>query len=224
MLIRDGLRGVLAGLCIALGGSVFLASENKVVGAFFFSVALLTICYFGFSLYTGKVGDLVLQHTGKDIGALFTGLLGNAVGCVVFGTLVRFGLPALAAKAELLSAAKLGETAPEALIRSFFCGVLMYVAVWIFRNKKTVLGIFICIPVFILSGFEHSVANMFYFATGAAYSLEALLYTLIFILGNSLGAWVIPALMLAVEKSEEVKVKKSKIAEQFNFREEGKEE
>ena len=147
----------------------------------------------------------VINNFLASIGLPRMQLLGNAVGCVVFGTLVRFGLPALAAKAELLSAAKLGETAPEALIRSFFCGVLMYVAVWIFRNKKTVLGIFICIPVFILSGFEHSVANMFYFATGAAYSLEALLYTLIFILGNSLGAWVIPALMLAVEKSEEGK-------------------
>ncbi|MBP3436738.1 MAG: formate/nitrite transporter family protein [Clostridia bacterium] len=203
MLKREVIKGFLAGLCIALGGAVYLASDIKFVGAIFFSVALLTICYFGFSLYTGKVGNLVHHHKGSDLGALFAGLLGNLLGCVVFGTLVRFGLPALAAKAETLSAAKLGETGPEALIRSFFCGVLMFVAVWIFQNKKTVLGIFICIPVFILSGFEHSVANMFYFATGASYSLQTLLYTLLLVLGNSLGSWVIPALLLAVEEKKE---------------------
>ena len=207
MLIREGIKGFLAGLCIALGGSVYLAAESKVVGAVLFSVALLTICYFGFSLYTGKVGNLVLHHKKADLGALFSGLLGNALGTVAFGSLVRLGLPALAAKAELLSAAKLAETGPEALIRAFFCGVLMYIAVYVFVNKKTVLGILVAIPVLILSGFEHSIANMFYFATGAAYSFNALLYTLIFILGNSLGSWIIPALMLAVEKSEEVKVK-----------------
>ncbi len=202
MLIREGIKGFLAGLCIALGGSVYLAAESKVVGALLFSVALLTICYFGFSLYTGKVGNLVLHHKGSDIKALFLGLLGNALGCLGFGSLVRLGLPALAQKAELLATAKLAETVPEALIRAFFCGVLMYIAVWVFVNKKTVLGIFVAIPVFILSGFEHSVANMFYFATGAAYSLQSLLYTLLFILGNSIGAWVIPALVLVVEKSE----------------------
>ena len=47
--------GVLAGICIAIGGTVFLATDNKVVGATFFTAGLFTICTFGFNLFTGKV-------------------------------------------------------------------------------------------------------------------------------------------------------------------------
>ena len=63
MLIREVVKGALAGLCVSIGGCVFLACDNKVVGAFLFSVALLTICYFGFSLYTGKIGYIVESHS-----------------------------------------------------------------------------------------------------------------------------------------------------------------
>ncbi len=192
MLIREGVSGILAGLCITLGGSVFLACDNKYVGAVFFSVALLTICYFGFSLYTGRIGYLVLNHSRRDIGALLCGLLGNVLGCLGFGLLYRVAFPALADKAGALCAVKLTETVPEALIRALFCGVLMYIAVWIFKSRQSPLGILICIPVFILSGFEHSIANMFYFSASASFTWESLVYILLIIAGNTLGGWLIP--------------------------------
>lgn len=47
---------VYSGLCIGIGGMVYLNCENKVVGAFMFCIGLLTILLFGFNLYTGKVG------------------------------------------------------------------------------------------------------------------------------------------------------------------------
>ena len=49
---------VSAGIMIAIGGSVFLACDNKYVGAVLFSVALLCICYLGYYLFTGKIGYL----------------------------------------------------------------------------------------------------------------------------------------------------------------------
>ena len=54
-------RAVCAGASIALGGTVFLAVENKVVGSFLFSVGLLTVLVFGFDLFTGKAcnGDFL---------------------------------------------------------------------------------------------------------------------------------------------------------------------
>ena len=53
--------GIAAGICICLGGAVFLAVEKRIVGAVLFSVALLCICMKGYALFTGKVGFLP-QH------------------------------------------------------------------------------------------------------------------------------------------------------------------
>lgn len=203
MLIRETSKGVLAGLCITLGGCVLLGCESRYVGALLFSVALLTICMFGFSLYTGKVGYIVDNHSKSDVLALLSGLLGNAIGCFIFGLLARVALPALAAKAELMVLGKLEQPFLQALIRAFFCGVLMYIAVRMYKEKGSVLGIFVCVPAFILSGFEHSIANMFYFAAALSISGESLLYLLIIILGNSLGGWCIPLLeKLTKEKAK----------------------
>lgn len=205
MLIREGTKGVLAGLCITLGGCVLLGCDDRHIGALLFSVALLTICLFGFSLYTGKVGYLVENHTRNDVFATFCGLFGNAVGCLLFGLLARVTLPALAAKAELMVIGKLEQTVPQALIRAFFCGVLMYIAVRMYKEKGTVLGIFVCVPAFILSGFEHSIANMFYFAISLCMNTESVLYLLLIILGNSLGGCCIPLLeKLTKEKKDHV--------------------
>ena len=83
----------------------------------------------------------------------------------------------------------------QTLFRGFFCGVLMYVAVWVYREKKTVVGILFCIPVFILSGFEHSIADMFYFSlAGTVFQGRSLLFLLLVVLGNSLGGLFIPCL------------------------------
>ena len=54
-LLPCAVRGVLAGLMISIGGYVYLGCENRVVGAVFFTVGLITITLFGFDLYTGKI-------------------------------------------------------------------------------------------------------------------------------------------------------------------------
>lgn len=194
MLIKGTVNGVLAGICIAIGGSVFLACDIRYIGALLFSVALLTICYFGFSLYTGKIGYIVNRHTKKDVLDTITSILGNFLGCLVFGWLIARAMPNLAEKSGEICAAKFLQSTESVLIRSYFCGILMYIAVWIFREKNSVIGIFTCIPVFILSGFEHSVANMFYITVGGAWGLQAAVYTLFAVIGNSLGGITIPLL------------------------------
>ena len=47
------LQGILAGISISLGGTVFLMSADKTVGALLFAVGLFCVCAFGFSLFTG---------------------------------------------------------------------------------------------------------------------------------------------------------------------------
>lgn len=188
MLRRDLILGILAGILIGIGGSVYLSCDNKYVGAVLFSVALLCICMRGFALFTGKVGFLVEAHTKADVSALLLSLLGNLVGTFATGTAIRFALPAVGQKAALLCEGKLSQTALETLIRAMFCGILMYLAVVIYRKNQSVWGIFFCVPVFILSGFEHSIANMFYFSSSGIVSFDAFVYLWIVIFGNAAGA------------------------------------
>ena len=72
----------------------------------------------------------------------------------------------------------------------------MYLAVSIYKEIKSVMGILFCVPVFILAGFEHSIANMFYFAASEFVSLEAFGYIWLVILGNSVGGLLMPMLSL----------------------------
>ena len=195
-MLRDTLSGVSAGICIALGGSVFLATDNRVVGAVLFSVALLCICMKGYALFTGKVGFVPEDHGRPALQLLLAGLLGNLIGTFLCGQLLRFGLPALGDAARTICTAKLAQAPAAALIRGVFCGILMYLAVSIWKERQTPLGILFCIPVFILSGFEHSIADMFYFAVSGIVSLKAFVFLWLVIIGNALGAMLLPGLNL----------------------------
>ena len=194
------LSGISAGILISIGGSVFLACDNKYVGAVMFSVALLCICLKGYSLYTGKIGFIPEKHDKEAFSVLLLGLLGNLIGTVACGYAIRYALPALGDTAEKICTLKLEQALLQTLIRGLFCGVLMYLAVSIFRDRQKVIGILFCIPVFILAGFEHSVADMFYFAASGIISLKAFVFIMMVVLGNTIGGMLLPVLMKAEKK------------------------
>lgn len=195
--LKQFFDGVLAGLMIVIGCAVYLSCESKVVGAVMFSVALLTICYFGFSLFTGKVGFIVNSHSKVDFSVLFLGLLGNVVGTALFGYLLGLSNVSLVEKAVMLCSNKLEQEFYQTLIRAVFCGVLMFVAVWVFKEKKSISAILLCVPVFILSGFEHSIADMGFFAVALTELpvLKSFAFILIVIAGNSFGGMLIPLVL-----------------------------
>ena len=185
--------GILAGAMVSIGGTVLLSVDNRYIGAALFSIALLVICYFGFNLYTGKVGFLWNTHGRAELSMAFLGLLGNLIGAVLSALLIAAALPQLRETAIAACEKRLMQLPVQTLLRGFFCGILMYSAVWIYREKKTAAGILFCIPVFILAGFEHSVADMFYFALAGLFTPKALVFILLAVLGNSLGGMFIPA-------------------------------
>jgi formate/nitrite transporter FocA (FNT family) len=200
-------NGLLAGIMIAVGGTVFLACfgdgsmVNKTIGAFFFSIALLSICYKGYSLYTGKIGFIPEKHDGEAFSILLWGLLGNLIATVALGYALRGAIPSIGGVAEVLCTARLTQVWWQTLIRGIFCGILMYMAVSIYRDKQTISGILFCVPVFILAGFEHSVANMFYFgAAGMFFSMESIIYLAIVVLGNTVGGMLMPLLAMIKPK------------------------
>jgi formate/nitrite transporter FocA (FNT family) len=195
MLRRDLIDGVLAGCLVSFGGTVLLSCDNRYLGALLFCIALLAICWFGFNLYTGKVGFLALDHGKKALCTATIGLLGNFLGTLLMGFLIFRALPVLREAALSACEKRLTQLPLQTLLRGCFCGVLMYIAVWTFREKKTIVGILFCIPVFVLSGFEHSIADMYYFSlAGILFRGESLLFLLLVLLGNSLGGMFIPLL------------------------------
>lgn len=190
-MLKHIFSGILAGLLVSLGGVAFLSLDNKVVGAIAFTIGLTAICYYGANLFTGRVGYLFERKKGAWA-ELFLGLAGNIVGTVLTG-LALSGLKG--ENARTLCEGKLLLPAGDVFIKAVFCGMLVYVAVNMFRDKKTVLGILIGIPVFIVSGFEHSVADMFYFAAAGIFNGKALLFILIVLAGNSVGALFVDRLL-----------------------------
>lgn len=188
------LRSVMAGICIAVGGAVNLSVDNKVVGAALFSAGLFTICTLGYYLYTGKVCYL-LDSNQKGKYLLWLGQIwaGNLIGTALVGyglRLTRAGA-ALAEKAQGLCQAKLNDSLLSIFILSVLCNLMIYIAVENYKNNPHPLGkylaIFLGVMVFILAGFEHCVANMFYFSVANVWSLHTLLYLLVMSLGNFAG-------------------------------------
>ena len=100
-------------------------------------------------------------------------------------------------KVQVVCAEKLSDAPSSILILAVFCGMLMYLGVETFKRKELgelfrFAAIFLCVVIFILCGFEHCIANMYYFSAAGVWSWHALLYILLMTLGNALGSWLIP--------------------------------
>jgi len=189
------LNSFLAGVFISIGGTVFISlasGGNKLAGAILFAVALLSICILGLFLFTGKVGYIVEDHSKNAILALLCGLGGNFIGAALFGVLLSYALPSVHEFAITMCESKLKLNLLGVLLLAFMCGILMYTAVHIYKSTKSIAGIVFCVPVFILCAFEHSIADMFYFAVARAFTFEYLLFIVIVIVGNALGGMLIP--------------------------------
>lgn len=194
-------KSICAGILISIGGSVFLACD-RYIGAALFSVALLCICYLDYYLFTGKIGFFADHFNGTYLRELLTGLSGNLLTVFLLGLVIRYALPSLGAAAAPVFAGKLEQSFAQALVRSAFCGVLMYLAVAVFRDGKNPIGILFCIPVFILSGFEHSIADMFYFGASGCTDVRAAAFLLTVVLGNTVGSLLLPLLSRIGGKNE----------------------
>ena len=201
-MLRKVLSGVCAGILISIGGTVFLSCDNRYLGAILFSVALLSICIKGYYLFTGKVGFLWEDHSRESISITLLALFGNAIGTILCGFLLAEVLPNCQAAAEKICSAKLTQAPLFTFVRGVFCGILMYLAVSIYRDQKNPIGILFCIPVFILSGFEHSIANLYYFACSGIVSWEACGYLWIVIAGNAVGGVLLPMLSMVQKEKK----------------------
>lgn len=196
------ISSVLAGIMIAIGGSVYvpLAAEGgvqKIAGAIFFAIGLFSVLLFRFHLFTGKV-CYVCQRKDPPLRRLCEMLViltGNAVGAGGVGLLLS---GKLMGQAGALVTAKLQIPLWRVFILSAFCCMLIYLAVEAYRRATEgavrVTMVFLGVIVFILAGFEHSVADIFYFAAARRLTPEALLFLLVVVLGNAVGGIALASL------------------------------
>ena len=194
-------NSVLSGVFIGIGGTIYLACPNSIVGAFLFTIGLMMIVCYGFNLYTGAIGYLVL-HKNDFLAYLLKLVLiwvGNFCGCWLVGNAIRLTrtFDRVCLKIAGVCSDKINDGWQSLLILSIFCGLLMYMAVETYRREELQPvfrfgGLFLCISVFIMSGFEHCIANMYYFSLGGMWSWNVLGLVLLMTLGNSIGGWLVP--------------------------------
>lgn len=218
------LLAVIAGTFIALGGvgattaavSIPSASVGKLVGACIFPGGLTMVLLAGSELFTGNC-LLSIPLLEKEI--TVKGMLKNWVvvylGNFVGGLLVASGMVfshqfslfgnGMAVSAMSTAAAKCTLSFGDAFIKGIFCNFLVCLAVWIAFAAKDVagkvIGLFYPIMIFVLCGFEHSVANMYYIGSGmfakmvpeyANAAAEAGIDMSVVTWGNFLGTNLIP--------------------------------
>ena len=199
------IKSILAGIMIGIGGTIYLSLDNKIVGSILFAIGLFIIVVYSFNLYTGKIGYLINNFNKKYIRELIITLIGNFIGTFFDGFVLRYTriYTSISDKAKGLVDIKLNDTLISILILSFFCGILMYLAVNTYKEVKDIgkyLAVFLGVIVFILCGFEHCIANMYYFSVSSTWSLNTLLYLLVMILGYSLGGILIPLCNKVIKK------------------------
>lgn len=199
------ISGMIAGLAISLGGTVFLSSDSKMIGAVAFTVGLFTVCTMGLNLYTGKICYIFENDRNYALNLPII-WLGNLAGTFLTAQVLLMSriAPTLREKAATLCEIKLSDNLLSIFILAIFCNMLIYIAVDGFKNNPHELGkylaLFFGVVVFILCGFEHCVANMFYFSIAGVWSARTLLYVIVMTFGNSVGGLLLPLLRRLVSK------------------------
>ena len=182
---------ILAGMSISIGGIAFLSIESKVVGAIFFTVGLFAVCTFSLNLFTGKV-CYVFDNDAFFAKQLPVIWLGNFIGTFVTARLLLLTRVAgISERAAGMCETKLAQSYLSAFILGIFCDIMIWLAVEGYKSIPHEFGKYLAIIfgviVFILCGFEHCVANMFYFSMADMVTPEAIVFILVCTAGYAVG-------------------------------------
>lgn len=183
-------KSTLAGLLISLGATAFLTADNKIVGALLFSIGLTAVILLEANLYTGKIG--YVNSKAKLISAALI-LIQNLLVALVCGLIFYSTKNNIC---ENLWLNKLTKSWYEFLFDSIGCGICIYLSVELYKKTGSIFVIILGVLVFILSGFEHCIADIFYLSASMSFDLKSILYILIAIIGNSIGSLLIRFLQL----------------------------
>ena len=190
---------ILAGICIGIAGFGFLALGG-IAGAVLFAFGLITVVCYKLKLYTGTAGFIVKGEAGK----LLIILLGNIVGCLMVALLARVSPMDLQGAAQKILAGRLSIGPVRAGLLAIGCGFLMTTAVT-FARRGQWLPLLFAVPMFILCGFPHCIADAFFYLTVPfSFIMEniwsVLLLYVCLVIGNFIGCNLYRLIMFGEEK------------------------
>lgn len=179
-LLKMLLLAILAGAFIALAGAAATFGNiyvNKIMGAAIFPAGLAMVLIAGSELFTGNC-LLVIPLLEKEItlGQMVRNLavvyLGNLIGGVLVSACGVYGgtFDAVAETVVATAAAKCNLSFAAGFLRGILCNVLVCLGVWMAFGANTVtgkiVGLFFPVFAFVICGYEHCIANMFYIPAG----------------------------------------------------------
>lgn len=163
-------HAIFAGVCIAFGGTAYLTMSglnlplSAFVGAVLFSFGLIVVVHNKHVLYTGTAG-FVTKDTWRMIPI---SIFGNLIGCVIFGLIIRYVHPSLTDVADGIINTRLSNGLIKNCLLAVLCGFIMTEAVYHSKfNGERYLPLIFGVPLFIVCGFAHSIADIFYYAMGS---------------------------------------------------------
>lgn len=191
-------QSIASGVLVGLGVIVNTQSENKYIGAILFSLALLVIIECNLKLYTGRIGFISSLSEMKQLSCmLIFNLSGVTIPCCFYLKNKEF-----LENIFIVSQSKFSHDCFDIFGRAVLCGALMYIAV---KCKNKLITVF-CIMTFILSGYEHCIADYPYLCMN--FSLENLYKFLLIVLGNTVGSI---GMRMLINEGEQDYEKSSKI-------------
>ena len=174
---------VLASILIGLGDYVLL-KVGAPLGAFLFALGLYGVCLLGANLFTGKCGFILENKKWLDLGII---LLVNMVAGWMIGWAFSVADPVIHDAAVIKFNS--WDLSLGFFLRSIFCGMIMYIAVKCYK-MGSIWGVFIGVPLFILAGFQHSIANVITAGAAVNWSWTILLCALGNFIGSITIAWL----------------------------------
>ena len=186
----------MAGVSVGIAGFGYLASRDagagfivmrELMGSVLFSFALLAVVNYKTMLYTGTAGFVKKGEMGR----LALILLGNIIGCFLVSMLARITPLAVQDAAQNILELRLRTGALRCGLLGIGCGFIMTTAVQ-FARQKQYLPLLFGVPLFIVCGFTHCVADAFYYlcvpvAFWKANALHILAVYACIVLGNLIG-------------------------------------
>lgn len=191
-------QSIASGILVGLGVIVNTLSENKYIGATMFSLALLVIIECNLKLYTGRIGFISSLFEIKQLSCI---LIFNLIG-VTLPICLYSNSDGFIENLIVVSYDKFSHGCLDIFGCAVLCGVLMYVAV---KCKDKLITVF-CIMTFILSGYEHCIADYPYLCMN--FTLENLYKFMLIILGNTVGSI---GMRILINEGEQDYEKSSKI-------------
>ena len=175
------IRSIIAGVLIGIGAYAYASIANKVFGAFIFSIGLISVFSLQAHLFTGKIGGLNKKNW-KD---LFWMLIGNVIG-ISLVVLIAAPKETIREACLTITTAKLEKDWHIAFLDALMCGAIIQLAVEL--KSKDPVSTILCVMCFILCGFEHCIANTFYFICDGIMYWQEIIYFVIYVFGNTLGS------------------------------------